>query len=70
MRGSTPQDLMPSKGPVSIDPAFGTLADQLEALLDTHATDTPAVRAAYGRAMRLELAFFDTTYILTPRRPP
>jgi len=41
------------------DPAFGILADQLEALLDAHATDTPALWAAYGRAMRLELAFFD-----------
>jgi thiaminase (transcriptional activator TenA) len=51
------------------DPAFGILADQLEALLDAHATDTPAVRAAYGRAMRLELAFFDAAYTLTPRRP-
>jgi thiaminase/transcriptional activator TenA len=51
------------------DPAFGILADQLEALLDAHATDTPAVRAAYVRAMRLELAFFDAAYTLTPRRP-
>jgi thiaminase/transcriptional activator TenA len=51
------------------DPAFGILADQLEALLDAHATDTPAVWAAYGRAMRLELAFFDAAYTLTPRRP-
>ncbi len=46
------------------DPAFGTLADQLEALLDAHATDTPTVRAAYDRAMRLELAFFDAAYPL------
>jgi thiaminase/transcriptional activator TenA len=44
------------------DPAFGHLADQLEALLDAHGTDTPAVRAAYQRAMRLELAFFDAAY--------
>lgn len=44
------------------DPAFGTLADQLEALLDTHATDTPTVRAVYDRAMRLELAFFDAAH--------
>jgi thiaminase (transcriptional activator TenA) len=51
------------------DPAFGILADQLEALLDAHATDTTAVRATYGRAMRLELAFFDAAYTLTPRRP-
>ena len=46
------------------DPAFGILADQLEALLDAHADDTPAVRAAYGRAMRLEVAFFDAAYTL------
>jgi thiaminase/transcriptional activator TenA len=42
--------------------AFASLADQLETLLDAHATDTPTVRAAYGRAMRLELAFFDAAY--------
>ena len=50
------------------DPAFGGLADQLEALLDAHANDTEIVRAAYGRAMRLEVAFFDAAYSLTPRR--
>ena len=34
------------------DPAFGILADQLEALLDAHATDTPAVvRRRTSRAM-------------------
>ena len=46
------------------DPAFGHLADQLEELLDAHATDTPTVRAAYRRAMQLELAFFDAAYPL------
>jgi thiaminase/transcriptional activator TenA len=40
------------------DPTFETLAARLERLLDEHADDTPAVRAAYRRAMRLELAFF------------
>jgi thiaminase/transcriptional activator TenA len=41
-------------------PEFGALADQLETLLDRHAAATSASRSAYGRAMRLELAFFDT----------
>jgi thiaminase/transcriptional activator TenA len=41
------------------DPTFETLAARLERLLDEHADDTPAVRATYRRAMRLELAFFD-----------
>lgn len=41
------------------DPAFEQLAARLEALLDEHAQDTAAVRAAYRRAMRLEVAFFD-----------
>ena len=50
------------------DPAFDVLADQLEALLDAHANDTRAVRTAYGRAMRLEVAFFDAAYSPTPRR--
>jgi thiaminase (transcriptional activator TenA) len=40
-------------------PGFAGLADQLEELLDQHAADIPAVREAYGRAMRLELGFFD-----------
>jgi hypothetical protein len=43
-------------------PAFASLADQLEALLDAHATDTPTVWAAYDRAVQLELAFFDAAY--------
>jgi thiaminase/transcriptional activator TenA len=33
----------------------------LEQLLDTHAEDTPVVRAAYRRAMRLELACFEAS---------
>jgi thiaminase/transcriptional activator TenA len=40
-------------------PAFDALAATLESLLDRYATDTPAVRAAYRRAMELELAFFE-----------
>ncbi|WP_421996804.1 TenA family protein [Reyranella sp.] len=41
------------------DPGFETLAARLESLLDRHAADTPAVRAAYARAMALEYDFFD-----------
>jgi thiaminase/transcriptional activator TenA len=41
------------------DPAFEALAVRLEGLLDEHAEDTAAVRAAYRRAMHLEVAFFD-----------
>ncbi len=41
------------------DPEFETLAARLEALLDRYATDTPAVRSAYRRAMSLEVAFFE-----------
>ena len=41
------------------DPGFEALAQRLEALLDEHGTDGPAVRDAYRRAMRLEVAFFD-----------
>lgn len=40
-------------------PEFGQLAGTLEGLLDRYAVDTLAVRGAYRRAMRLELAFFD-----------
>ena len=40
-------------------PEFDGLAATLERLLDRHATDTPAVRRAYRRAMQLELAFFE-----------
>jgi thiaminase/transcriptional activator TenA len=38
---------------------FEGLAATLEGLLDWHATDTPAVRNAYRRAMELEYGFFD-----------
>ena len=41
------------------DPGFEGLALCLEELLDRHATDTPAVRANYRRAMELEYGFFD-----------
>ena len=41
------------------DPNFEVSATLLERLLDEQADDRPAVRAAYRRAMRLELAFFD-----------
>ena len=40
-------------------PGFEDLASTLEGLLDRYATDTPAVRTAYRRAMNLELAFFE-----------
>lgn len=42
------------------DPGFGSLATQLEGLLDQHADDCPAVRQAYRRAMRLEVDFFES----------
>jgi len=41
------------------DPAFEALALRLEGLLDRYALDGPTVRAAYRRAMALELAFFE-----------
>lgn len=41
------------------DPGFEALAVGLEALLDLHAKDCEAVRAAYRRAMELEYGFFD-----------
>jgi thiaminase (transcriptional activator TenA) len=41
------------------DPEFEALAAKLEALLDRYATDAPAVRCAYRRAMTLEIAFFE-----------
>lgn len=44
------------------DPAFEELAATLERLLDTTATDAPGAARAYRRAMRLELAFFDTAW--------
>jgi len=45
------------------DPSFEALASRLERLLDEHADDRPAVRAAYRRAMHLELAFFDAALL-------
>jgi thiaminase/transcriptional activator TenA len=38
---------------------FQALAARLEHLLDRYAQDSPAVRATYRRAMKLELAFFE-----------
>lgn len=49
------------------DPAVAELAAALEGLLDRYAADTPAVRAAYGRALDLELAFL--TAMVDPPRP-
>jgi len=46
------------------DPAFEEVAALLERLLDRLGADSPALRAAYRRAMRLELQFF--TAALTP----
>ena len=40
------------------DPHFEELTGRLEDLLDEHAKDTPEVRAAYRRAMQLEVDFF------------
>jgi thiaminase/transcriptional activator TenA len=42
-------------------PEFGALAARLESLLDCYATDSATVRAAYRRAMQLELAFFQAS---------
>jgi thiaminase/transcriptional activator TenA len=39
---------------------FDALARTLEGLLDRYAADTSSVRAAYRRAMELELAFFES----------
>ena len=44
------------------DPGFEALAARLEQLLDAHATDSPAVRAHYRRAMELEYGFFDANF--------
>jgi thiaminase/transcriptional activator TenA len=41
---------------------FETLAATLERLLDRYAADTAPVRAAYRRAMRLEVAFFSAAW--------
>ena len=42
------------------DPGFEKLASSLEVLLDQHGGDSPAVRGAYRRAMRLEVEFFES----------
>ncbi len=44
------------------DPGFEVLTSRLERLLDEQADDGFAVRAAYRRAMCLELAFFDAVF--------
>lgn len=44
------------------DPEFEGIARLLEGLLDSQADDTPVVRNAYRRAMRLELAFFEAAF--------
>ena len=41
------------------DPDFESLAATIERLVDVYADDTAEVRTVYGRAMQLELAFFD-----------
>jgi len=46
------------------DPGFEEVAALLERLLDRHGEDTPTIRQAYRRAMRLELDFFAAA--LTP----
>jgi thiaminase (transcriptional activator TenA) len=45
------------------DPGFEETACSLERLLDEHADDTPSLRTAYRRAMRLELAFFEAAFV-------
>ena len=45
------------------DPDFEVLATRSERLLDEQADDRFAVRAAYRRAMRLELEFFDAVFL-------
>jgi len=42
------------------DPGFEQLASQLEDLLDQHGSGSPAIAGAYRRAMRLEVAFFES----------
>lgn len=44
------------------DPDFESLAAAIERLVDVYADDTAEVHTVYGRAMRLELAFFDAAY--------
>ncbi len=43
-------------------PESEALTQRLEALLDRYARDTPTVRAAYRRAMQLEVAFFQASF--------
>ena len=43
-------------------PGFEALAATLERLLDQHASDVPAVRTAYRRAMQLEVGFFEAAW--------
>ena len=50
------------------DPGFEQLAATLEELLDRYAADTPAVAAAYRRAMELELGFFESAWSGGERR--
>jgi thiaminase/transcriptional activator TenA len=45
------------------DEGFEGLAAKLELLLDRYASDTPAVRNAYRRAMELEFAFFEANVV-------
>jgi thiaminase/transcriptional activator TenA len=54
------------------DPAFETLAATLEGLLDTYAGPDAGSRCAstYRRAMRLELAFFDSAFDPARRADP
>ena len=49
------------------DPDFEALATRLEDLLNRYAAETPAVRAAYRRAMNLELSFFEANAAELPR---
>ncbi|MGY1773845.1 TenA family protein [Blastococcus sp. SYSU D00813] len=44
------------------DPGFEALAATLEELLDRYAAGAPAVARAYGRAMELEVAFFEAAW--------
>ena len=44
------------------DPGFEELAVTLERLLDQHASDVPAVRTAYRRAMQLEVGFCEAAW--------
>jgi thiaminase (transcriptional activator TenA) len=44
------------------EPGFEELAATLEGLLDQHASDVPAVRTAYRRAMQLEVGFFEAAW--------